>query len=198
MDPTKERKILDGACAVLALISLAGAAYTVVTGQIFSTGVDGLFFAMMCLLLAIVFAISPVWSWLSGRAAAGAGSHAAAGHAASVPNGLFLPVVGDEHAHVPTSADTKKNFMIWVWLLALTAIEVVLGYVQVASLGVMLFILMALSIVKAALIMAYFMHLKFERRSLILTVVPAMVVCIALLAIIFPDSLRALLLRAVK
>lgn len=194
MDATKERKILDGVCAILALISLAGAAYPVVTGTLFSTGVDGLFFAMMCLLLAIVFAISPAWTLMSQRAA----TSKAAGHAASVPNGLFLPVVGDEHAHVPTSADTKKNFMIWVWLLVLTAIEVVLGYVQIASLGVMLAILMILSIIKAALIMAYFMHLKFERRSLILTVVPAMVVCIALMSIFFPDSLRALLLRAIK
>jgi len=194
MEATKERKILDGVCAILALISLAGAAYPVVTGTLFSTGVDGLFFAMMCLLLAIVFAISPAWTLISGRAAASK----AAGPAASVPNGLFLPVVGDEHAHVPTSADTKKNFMIWVWLLALTAVEVVLGYIQVASLGVMLAILMVLSIIKAALIMAYFMHLKFERRSLILTVVPAMVVCIALMSIFFPDSLRALLLRAIK
>ncbi len=57
---------------------------------------------------------------------------------------------------------------------------------------------MVLSVIKAALIMAYFMHLKFERRSLILTVVPAMVMCITLMAIIFPDSLRAFLLRAFR
>lgn len=197
MDATKEKKVLDGVCAILALIALAGFAYPIVTGQIFHSGVDGLFFAMMSLLLALVFGLSPAWTWLSKRAAM-AGSHAAAGHAASVPNGLFLPVVGDEHAHAPTSADTKNNFMIWVWLLAITAVEVVLGYIQVASLGVMLAILMVLSVIKAALIMGYFMHLKFERRSLILTVVPALVMCITLMAIIFPDSLRAFLLRAFR
>jgi uncharacterized MnhB-related membrane protein len=42
------------------------------------------------------------------------------------------------------------------------------------------------------------MHLKFERLSLILTIVPAVVICISLLAIFFPDSLRALNLRAFK
>ena len=194
MESSKEKKILDGVCAVLALIALIGFVAPIATGQIFRTGVDGLFFAMMSLLLAIVFGISPAWTWLSNKRAAAASSTAAA----SIPNGLFLPIVGDEHAHVPTSEDTKKNFMIWVWLLGLTAVEVVLGYVQIASLGVMLAILMVLSIIKAALIMAYFMHLKFERRSLILTVVPAMVMCIALMAIIFPDSLRAFLLRTFK
>ena len=43
--------------------------------------------------------------------------------------------------------------------------------------------------------MAYFMHLKFERLSLILTLIPALVVCILLLFVFFPDSFRSLGLR---
>jgi cytochrome c oxidase subunit IV len=54
----------------------------------------------------------------------------------------------------------------------------------------MLIILMGASIIKAALIVAYFMHLKFERLSLILTIVPTMVVLLCLFAILFPDSFR--------
>ena len=54
----------------------------------------------------------------------------------------------------------------------------------------MLTILMGLSIIKAALIVAYFMHLRFERLSLVLTLVPMLVVCICLLLIFFPDSFR--------
>jgi hypothetical protein len=39
------------------------------------------------------------------------------------------------------------------------------------------------------------MHLKFERLSLILTLIPALVVCILLLFVFFPDSFRSLGLR---
>jgi hypothetical protein len=38
--------------------------------------------------------------------------------------------------------------------------------------------------------MAYFMHLKFERMSLILTLIPALVILICLMFISFPDSVR--------
>ena len=57
---------------------------------------------------------------------------------------------------------------------------------------------MGLSLVKAAMIVAYFMHLKFERMSLVLTLVPTVVICICLLFIVFPDSFRANGLRTVR
>jgi cytochrome c oxidase subunit 4 len=55
----------------------------------------------------------------------------------------------------------------------------------------MLTILVGLSIIKAALIVAYFMHLRFERLSLVLTLVPMLVICICLLFVFFPDSFRS-------
>jgi len=39
------------------------------------------------------------------------------------------------------------------------------------------------------------MHLRFERLNLVLTIVPALVICICLLLIFFPDSFRARELR---
>ena len=71
-----------------------------------------------------------------------------------------------EHAHAESS--TRSIFVVWFSLLALTAIEVFLGYRQL-ELKLMLGILMGLSLVKASLIIAYFMHLRYERRSLLLT-----------------------------
>jgi len=85
--------------------------------------------------------------------------------------------------------------LVWMGLLGLTAIEVVLAYVQILSLKGMLMVLMALSIVKAGLIMAYFMHLRFEKPILVLSLIPALVVVISLLFVFFPDSLRLLELR---
>ena len=100
------------------------------------------------------------------------------------------------HAHADEHfAGSNKLFIsIWVWLLVLTLIEIFLAY-RPMSIHVMLTILLGLSVIKAALIMAYFMHLKFERLSLILTLVPMLVVCILLLFVFFPDSYRSLGLR---
>ena len=53
---------------------------------------------------------------------------------------------------------------VWTWLLILTGVEVFLAYKQV-GLALMLILLMGFSIVKAALIVAYFMHLRFEKRE---------------------------------
>jgi len=92
-------------------------------------------------------------------------------------------------------AGSKRLFLsVWIWLLLLTGFEVFLGYVQLPVLY-MLVILMGASIIKAALIVAYFMHLRFERLNLVLTIVPAVVVCICLLLVFFPDSFRAKHLR---
>ena len=92
-------------------------------------------------------------------------------------------------------AGSNKLFLsVWIWLLLLTAVEVFLGYVQLPVVY-MLVILMGASIIKAALIVAYFMHLRFERLNLVLTIVPAVVICICLLLIFFPDSYRAKDLR---
>src|SRR5437016_8920087 len=98
----------------------------------------------------------------------------------------------EPHEHF---AGSNKLFIsVWVWLLLLTGFEVFLGYIRLPVLY-MLVILMGASIIKAALIVAYFMHLRFERLNLILTIVPAVVVAICLLLVFFPDSFRSKELR---
>ena len=97
---------------------------------------------------------------------------------------------GEEHF-----AGSNKLFIsVWIWLLVLTGFEVFLGYIHLPVVY-MLTILMGASIIKAALIVAYFMHMRFERLNLVLTIVPALVICICLLMVFFPDSFRAKNLR---
>ena len=92
-------------------------------------------------------------------------------------------------------AGSNKLFHLdLVLVVAITALEVFLGYIHL-PLFYMLTILMGLSIIKAALIIAYFMHLRFERLTLVLTLIPALVLCICLFAVFFPDSFRSLGLR---
>ena len=99
----------------------------------------------------------------------------------------------NEHA----GHSSKLYMWVWFWLLAMTAVEVFLAYEHL-PLQTMLILLMGLSLVKAALIIAYFMHLRFEKRSLTLTLVPPLVICIILLMVFFfPDSLRLLEMRRV-
>ena|ERR1035437_1299981 len=78
---------------------------------------------------------------------------------------------------------------VWVALLAMTGVEVLLAYEQVPTL-MMLTALIGLSVIKAALIIAYFMHLKFERLSLFLTLFPMLIFCVLLMLIFLGDAMR--------
>ena len=97
-----------------------------------------------------------------------------------------------EHAH--TEGSTRVFLVVWFWLLAFTGVEVFLGYEQL-ELKLMLVLLMGLSIIKAALIIAYFMHLRYERTSMAATLMPALVIVIVLMNIFLPDSIRLLHMR---
>jgi cytochrome c oxidase subunit 4 len=76
---------------------------------------------------------------------------------------------------------------VWLALLVLTAVEVWLAYLQFSPAPMLLF-LIVLSTGKAALIVAWFMHMKFERRSLALLLFPSLVFCIGLLFLLLPDA----------
>ena len=100
------------------------------------------------------------------------------------------------HAHAEEHFAGSNKLFTWIWacLVALTLVEIFLAY-KPMPIHLMLIVLLGLSIIKAALIVAYFMHLKFERLSLILTLIPMLVVCIILLFVFFPDSFRSAGLR---
>ena len=88
--------------------------------------------------------------------------------------------------------DENKAQYFWVWgaLLVLTGVEVVLAYRQVFQPVRMLEVLMVLSLVKAALIIAYFMHLKFEVPFMRFMLMAAIVACLCLMCIFFADAWR--------
>ena len=93
-----------------------------------------------------------------------------------------------EHVSIPTFAK------VWVTLLVLTAAEVFLAYEQVPTM-IMLTALIGLSVIKAALIIAWFMHLKFERLSLFFTLFPMLIFCILLMLIFLGDATRIPFMR---
>src|SRR5512142_1692949 len=83
----------------------------------------------------------------------------------------------EQHRH-----HSRAMFLyVWVGLLVITGIEVFLAYQHLQPVR-MLSILMGLSIIKAALIISYFMHLKFEIFRMKLLLMAALVACLCLMS----------------
>lgn len=97
-------------------------------------------------------------------------------------------------SEVKAHGTIKLFTTVWVLLLIMTGVEVLLAYLQVNP-PIMLTALIGLSVVKAAMIIAYFMHLKFERFSLFLTLFPMLIFCIIMMLVFMPDSLRSAIMR---
>jgi cytochrome c oxidase subunit 4 len=97
-----------------------------------------------------------------------------------------------EHAE---TAGNKIIFSVWFGLLGLTVLELILAYRQL-PLETMLTVLMFLSVIKAALIIAYFMHLRYEQPSLFVTLIPALVFVLIMMTVIFADSSRLAHMRS--
>jgi cytochrome c oxidase subunit IV len=100
----------------------------------------------------------------------------------ATPNDPHAPAHGGAHV-----SHRRTYFIIFVWLTVLTAIEVGLA-VSSLSRFVMITLLCALAIVKAALVAMYFMHLRFERKTLALVVLTPIVLAGILIIGLMPDS----------
>jgi cytochrome c oxidase subunit IV len=97
--------------------------------------------------------------------------------------------------HDVAQHDDNKGQYFWVWgaLLVLTGIEVWLGYRQVFEPVRMLEVLLVLSVIKSALIIAYFMHLKFESALMRWLLVASVTGCFVIMYFFFfPDAGRIL------
>ena len=101
----------------------------------------------------------------------------------------------DAHAHAGEAhagASVGTNIAIWIGLVAITGLEVFLAYMALQP-TLMLSLLVVLSVVKAGLIMSFFMHLKYEKFSLVLLLIPATIFCICMMFIFFfPEAVRLL------
>lgn len=178
----KSDLLLMGVCVVLAAGFLILAGLNAAEAGNFLT-IDSLFFTAVCLLLAMTFVAVPALTMRS--------------------RGVRPFYVGDEvpparaREHVHFEGGIKLFMNVLLALLVLTLVEVVLAYIHIPA-AIMLTLVMGLSLVKAALIIAYFMHLRFERMSLVLTLIPTLAVCICLLFIVFPDSFRTREIRSTQ
>ena len=79
-----------------------------------------------------------------------------------------------------------KYMNIFWWLLALTIIEVAVAIPEYAVV-LKAILLIGLACSKAALVAIYFMHLKFERKTLAAIVITPFVICVFLVIMLMPD-----------
>ena len=85
------------------------------------------------------------------------------------------------------TAHPEPNYMgVFWWLLALTIIEVAVIYLPIAKFAIAI-MLITMAVTKAVLVALYFMHLKFERRTLALVAVSPFVLCVFLILMLTPD-----------
>ena len=84
-------------------------------------------------------------------------------------------------------AHKQPNYIaIFWWLLALTIVEVGVIFTPLARVLIAV-LLVGLAISKASLVAMYFMHLKFELRTLGLIAVTPLLLCVLLVFALLPD-----------
>ena len=80
-------------------------------------------------------------------------------------------------------------YWVWALLLVFTAVEVALAYQHLRPVN-MLAILLGLSLVKAAMIILFFMHLRTEVTRMKIALMASLVICLTLMLTFFSDALR--------
>ncbi len=104
-------------------------------------------------------------------------SHADHHHASTTPPAA--------HGH---GSHRKTYMVVFAWLVFLTVVEVVLTYVMGGA--ALITMLVTAAVIKAGLVAMYFMHLKFERKTLAIVVLAPIVFATILIIGLMPDSAR--------
>jgi cytochrome c oxidase subunit 4 len=86
------------------------------------------------------------------------------------------------------TAHTHPNYMlIFWWLAALTVIELAVVFMPLTKLTIGV-LLCGLALAKAALVAMYFMHLRFETRTLALIALTPVTIATLLVIVLLPDG----------
>ena len=102
-------------------------------------------------------------------------------------------VHGDETGHAEHETMTKKKIVrVFLILLGITCVEffvaLVLAPRQIIPRGIVNPIYIVLTLVKAFYIVAYFMHLKFEKVGLALAIIVPIIFIIGLILVLTNES----------
>jgi len=84
--------------------------------------------------------------------------------------------------------------VLWAGLLGIVIVEVLLTYAGLSPLALTISLL-ALALIEAGVALMYFMHLKYERRILFFSLIPALVFVLVMFDHIWPDAFRVASMR---
>lgn len=84
--------------------------------------------------------------------------------------------------------------VLWAGLLGIVIVEVLLTYAHLRPLALTIS-LVVLALVEAGVAVMYFMHLKYERRILFWSLIPALVFVLIMFDHLWPDAFRVRSMR---
>ena len=91
------------------------------------------------------------------------------------------------HTQEQLAHEHRRYLQVFAWLALLTALEIGVIYLPLAkfTIGVLL---CALALGKASLVAMYFMHLRFETRTLGMIAIVPLVIATLLIFLLLPDG----------
>ena len=92
------------------------------------------------------------------------------------------------------SSTLKTDIIVYGCILALSGLQVVLAYQHAQGTQLMLRMLVV-AMIQAGLGGMYFMHLRDEKRNLLLALIPATIFVLLMMNMIWSDSFRLLHMR---
>ena len=98
--------------------------------------------------------------------------------------------MADEHAEAAAGPD----FALYIKVFAVLAVCTALSFVANALLGQnasSMMIIMVVAVIKAVLVAAIFMHLKFDWSKLYFVVIPVLILATMMLVVLLPDIVLA-------
>jgi caa(3)-type oxidase subunit IV len=84
--------------------------------------------------------------------------------------------------------------VLWAALLGIVIVEVLLTYAGLRPLALTISLL-ALALIQAGVALMYFMHLRYERRILFWSLIPALVFVLVMFDHFWPDAFRVTSMR---
>jgi len=92
------------------------------------------------------------------------------------------------------SGGLATDFVVYACILVLAALQILIAYERVDGSQIFLRMLL-IAIVQAGLALMFFMHMKSERRNLVLFLLPVTVFVLAMMNMFWADSFRLLTMR---
>jgi len=91
----------------------------------------------------------------------------------------------------PVNDTLKTDIVVYLCILVLSGLQVVLAYQNIEG-SKLLVRMLAVALIQAGLGAMYFMHLRNEKRSLRLALIPATIFVVLMMNMIWSDSFRLL------